>query len=313
MKILVTGATGFIGSALTKNLADNAHQVFRLIRPPAIAHRDDILWNPKEKYIEKSKLSGLNAVIHLAGENIFGLWTNRKKARIYDSRIHGTKLIAQTISNLNPPPQVFICASAVGYYSDTDSDAANEKSPPGNKFLSRLCIDWENAACTPAEKNIRTINLRLSIVLDKTGGALSRMLPLFKCALGAKMGNGSQYLSWITLKDLLRVVDFILKNDSISGPINAASPNPVTNAQFTKILATNLKRPALLKIPAPILKFLLGQFAEEVFLSSIKAAPEKLLNAGFTFEHPDLETAFHQILIKHHSQKLKYKKSSKSE
>jgi len=295
MKILISGSTGFLGSALTKSLQAQRHHVHRLIRPPRIAHKNDILWGPIEGYIEKSKISGFDAVIHLSGENIAARWTNAKKKRIYDSRVNTTKLLAGTLAKLSNPPKVFICASAVGYYGDRDDEILTEQSTSGKGFLAELCRDWEDAATPARNAGIRTVHLRFGMILHPTGGALKKMLPLFKLGLAGALGDGSQYWSWITLEDTIGAIEYILQNFSILGPVNIVSPNPVTNREFTKTLAHILKRPACLPVPKFLLKLTLGQFAQQTLLASTRATPPKLLQADFVYKYPGLQQALRRM------------------
>ena len=291
MKILISGSTGFVGSALTKSLQAEGHHVHRLIRPPRIAHKNDILWNPVEGYIEKSKIAGFDAIIHLSGENIAARWTKAKKKRIYESRIHTTKLLAKTSAQLSTRPKVFLCASAIGYYGERADEILTEESAYGKGFLAELCRDWEEAAEPACNAGIRTVHLRFGIILHPTGGVLKKMLPMFKLGLGGPVGDGSQYWSWITLEDTIGSVEHILQKSSISGPVNIVSPNPVTNKEFTKILAHSLKRPAFLPAPKSILKLALGQFAEQTLLASTRAIPGKMLGTGSIFKYPELKQA----------------------
>jgi uncharacterized protein (TIGR01777 family) len=297
MKILISGSTGFVGSALSKSLQAKKHHIYRLIRSPRIAHKNDILWNPREGYIDKSKITGFDALIHLAGENIAARWTKAKKKRIYESRVHTTKLLALTLAQLTNPPKVFICASAIGYYGDRADEILTEQSTSGKGFLAGLCRDWEEAAEPARNAGIRTVHLRFGIILHPTGGALKKMLPLFKLGLAGPIGNGTQYWSWITLEDTVAAIEHILKNPSITGPVNIVSPNPVTNKEFIKTLAYILKRPAFLPAPKFLLKLALGQFAQQTLIASTRAKPEKLLQTEFYFKHPGLETALRAILI----------------
>lgn len=296
MKVLISGSTGFVGSALTKSLQTREHDVHRLIRPPRIAHKKDILWNPVEGYIEKSKITGFDAVIHLSGENIAARWTKAKKKRIYESRIHTTKLLAKTLAQLSTPPEVFVCASAIGYYGERADEILTEESACGKGFLAELCRDWEDAAEPACNAGIRTVHLRFGIILHPTGGVLKKMLPIFKLGLGGPVGDGTQYWSWITLEDTIDAVEHILNNPSITGTVNIISPNPVTNREFTKTLACFLKRPAFLPAPKSILKFALGQFAQQTLLASTRAIPEKLLGTGFIFKYPELKQALSGIM-----------------
>ena len=296
MKILISGSTGFLGSALAKSLQAGQHQIYRLIRSPRIAHTNDILWNPIEGYIEKSKITDFDAVIHLSGENIAARWTKAKKKRIYESRVNTTKLLARTLAQLSTPPKTFLCASAIGYYGDRADEILTEESACGEGFLADLCRDWEDAAEPARNADIRTVHLRFGMILHPAGGALEKMLPMFKLGLAGPVGSGTQYWSWITLKDTIDAVEHILQNPSITGPVNIVSTNPVTNKEFTKTLAHILKRPAFLPAPKFLLKLTLGQFAEQTLFASSRAKPEKLLQTEFHFEDPNLEPALRAML-----------------
>jgi uncharacterized protein (TIGR01777 family) len=297
MKILISGSSGFVGSALTKSLQTKGYHVHRLIRPPHIAHKNDILWNPVEGYIDKSKITDFEVVIHLSGENIAARWTKAKKKRIYESRVLSTKLLVEALAKLPTSPKVFICASAVGYYGNRADEILTEQSACGEGFLADLCRDWEEAAETASSAGIRTVHLRLGMILHPTGGALKKMLPMFKLGLAGPIGDGTQYWSWITLEDTIGAVEHILQNPSIAGPVNIVSPNPVTNKEFTKTLAHILKRPAFLPAPKLLLKFAFGQFAQQTLLASTRVKPEKLMQTDFHFNHPELKQALCRMMI----------------
>ena len=292
MKILVSGATGFIGSAVAAHLESLGHTVVRLSRR---AGENTVVWEPDAGRIG-SLPDDLDAVVHLAGENIFGLWTTRKKERIYASRVKGTTLLAEHLAAMRVRPGVFVCASAVGYYGDGGETVLTEQSPAGSGFLSRVCREWE-AATQPAQAaGVRVVNLRLGMVLDRRGGALAKMLPAFKMGLGGVLGSGRQWGRWIALADAVRVIAFALTAETPCGPVNAVAPEPVTNRTFTKTLAETLHRPAILPAPAAVLRLLPGKFADETLLSSTRALPEKLLNSGFSFNHSTLREALAALL-----------------
>ncbi len=235
----------------------------------------------------------LSAVIHLAGENIAsGYWTAAKKEAIFNSRVLGTQSLCREIRGCPQPPEVFICASAIGYYGNRGSETLTESSPAGDGFLSQVCKSWESAAHEVSSLGVRVINLRFGIVLSPDGGVLKKMLLPFKLGLGGPIGDGSHYVSWISQEDLLKVVLFCLEHQQLSGAINACSPNPVTNREFALTLASSLNRPAIVKIPAIPLRLALGELADEVLLCSTRAVPEILLSAGYEFVHPLLTQAF---------------------
>ncbi len=296
MRILLSGATGLVGQAWQQSAAHQGHEVLRL-RHGQSDNPEDITWNPESGIDAPERLEGLDAVIHLAGENIAdGRWTAAKKKRIRDSRVQGTQLLAATLAERAQPPGILICASGINYYGSQGDQELNEDAAPGEDFLARVCRDWESA-CQPLYKcGTRIVNLRIAMVLSAEGGALKKMLLPFKLGLGGPIGDGSMYMSWITLEDLVRAINFCLNSTDISGPVNAASPNPVSNREFTKALSKALKRPAFLPAPRPMLKLVLGEMAEALLMPSIRAVPEKLLSAGFAFRHPRLDDALHTLL-----------------
>ena len=288
MKILLSGASGLIGSAWQETASQQGHDVYRLLRSN-LQKPNDILWNPSTGIDKPDLLEGFDAVIHLAGENIAsGRWTDSRKQRIRDSRVIGTRILSATLAEREVPPKDMICASAVGYYGSQGDLELTEDAPPGNTFLAEVCKDWEEACDPLRRKGTRVVNLRIGVVLSSRGGALKKMMPMFKAGLGGVLGDGRMYMSWITLEDAVRVINFCINTDEIAGPVNTVAPNPVTNKEFTKTLGQILKRPAWLPAPAFALKLALGEMAEELLLSSIRAVPEKLKNNGFAFRHLNL-------------------------
>jgi len=291
-RIAITGASGLIGSALVGHLKSEGHTVQRLVRRAPVSP-DEIQWDPKTGFVDISALRGVDAVIHLAGVGVSDKrWTKRFKSEILNSRLLGTTAIANAVAEVKP--QVFISASAIGWYGDSGNRAVVESDSVGNDFLAAVCREWEGAADLAG--NVRTVKLRTGLVLDPTGGALGRMLPLFRIGLGGKLGSGKQWWSWITLHDAIRAITFALEND-ISGPINLTSPNPVTNQEFTSALARAMKRPALFPAPAIALKIALGGFSSEV-LGSKKVMPNALTQAGFQWDYPHITPAL-QALVEH--------------
>ena len=284
-RIAVTGASGLIGSALVGYLKSEGHTVQRLVRRATVAP-DEIRWDPKTGYGDIDALRGVDAVIHLAGVGVGDKrWTKRYKSEILNSRLLGTTAIANAVAEVKP--QVFISASAIGWYGDSGNRAVVESDSVGNDFLAAVCREWEGAADLAGE--VRTVKLRTGLVLDPTGGALGRMLPLFRFGLGGKLGSGKQWWSWITLHDVVRAIVFCLEK-KISGPVNLTSPNPVTNQEFTAALARAMKRPALFPAPAIALRIVLGGFSSEV-LGSKKVMPNALTEAGFKWDYPHISTA----------------------
>ena len=273
MKILISGTSGLIGSALCAYLSEKGHQIFKLKRDQEIS------------------LESFDAVIHLAGESIAGRWNEKKKEEIRNSRIESTKKLGRALSQLKHPPKVFICASAIGFYGDRGDELLTEESTRGKGFLSDVCVDWEAASLN----EIRTANLRFGIVLSPNGGALKQMLVPFKIGLGGPLGSGKQYMSWVALEDVIRAIDFVLHHEELSGPINITAPAPVTNEEFTPALGKALHRPTFLKVPAFAIKWLLGEMGEALLLSSTRAIPKKLLDAHFEFKYPSLQQFLNQI------------------
>jgi uncharacterized protein (TIGR01777 family) len=287
--IVITGASGLIGSQLTAFFESRGHTVQAVTRSKT--NDSDIYWQPRGDEIEANKLEGVDAVIHLAGENLFGLWTESKKEAILESRVQGTDLIARTLAALDDPPEVFVSASAVGYYGDTGDQVVDESSPSGDTFLAQVCKEWEGA-CKPAiAAGIRTVNPRLGVVLTPKGGALKKMLTPFKLGLGGKIGSGEQYMSWIVLDDVVRAIDHLIDHPELDGPVNVTSPNPAPNKVFTKTLGGVLGRPTVFGIPKALVKIGGGKMGEEMLLHGQRAVPGRLNESGFEFGYPKLEAA----------------------
>lgn len=293
MRVLVTGATGLIGSHLVPALQREGHQVVRLGR-----RRDasDFVWDPLRGQMDTGALDGVDAVVHLAGENIGQRWTEERKQRMWRSRVEGARLLADAIASVSSPPRTFISASATGYYGDRGDEALDEDAGPGRGFLAELCQAWEEAAQGAARAGTRVVNPRFGVVMSDKGGALARLLPLFRLGLGGALGDGRQYMSWIDIEDLVSAVLFLLRRDDLSGPVNVTSPNPVTNEEFTRTLARVLGWPAFLRVPAFALKAMMGQMAEEALLAGQRVLPRKLHQAGFAFQYPDLEGSLRHVL-----------------
>ena len=300
MKVLVTGSTGLIGSGLVPLLAAAGHQVTRLVRAPPPPHAEPWLrWDPAAGSIDAAGLerAGFEAVVHLSGENVAaGRWTPERKARIRDSRVLSTRLLSDALAQLSGPPQVLVCASGIGFYGDRGAELLTEDSPPGTGFLADVCRQWEAAAEPAKRRGVRIVHLRTGIALTPAGGALAKMLLPFQLGLGGSFGTGSQYMSWIAFDDLLGAYVYALTTDTLSGPVNAAAPTPVTNLEFTQTLGRVLSRPALLAIPGFVLRLVVGELADEGLLSSQRATPARLLAAGYRFRYPDLEGALRRVL-----------------
>jgi uncharacterized protein (TIGR01777 family) len=297
MKVLVSGSTGLIGSALVRNLSDEGYIVKRLVRPSSGIEGDAILWDPGKGTVDCNGLEGHDAIVHLAGENIAGSsWTPKRKALIRDSRIRGTELLCETLSRLARPPATLVCASAVGFYGNRGDELLREDSPPGEGFLSKVCREWEEATAEIARTTVRVVNLRIGMVLAAGGGALAKMLPAFRAGAGGRIGSGEQYISWIALPDLVGVIRHALSTDSLVGPVNAVTPNPLTNREFTKLLGRILKRPTVAVLPAFAARVLFGEMADELLLASSRVEPAKLLASDFRFRLPEAEGALRFLL-----------------
>ena len=297
MRVLLTGSTGLIGSALHRALIAEGMEVFSLVRRAVSNEANQVFWDPYSRTVEPSRLEHANALIHLSGENVaLGRWTPERKRNIYDSRIKTTSFLGEVLTALKNPPRVWLCASAVGYYGDRGDAAVDESHPMGSGFLAQVCSDWESATRPAIDRGIRVIHLRFGMVLSREGGAMARLLPVFRLGLGGVLGNGKQYMSWVTLDDAVRAMCFLLSHEEVSGAVNVVAPEPVTNREFTKSLAQALHRPAVLPVPALALRMIFGEMADAVLLSSIRALPRKLERAGFAFRSPTLPQAWSALL-----------------
>jgi len=295
MRIAVTGSSGLIGSALTPFLTTGGHEVRRLVRRPPRA-RDELRWDPRGG-VDPSALEGVSAVVHLAGESIGeGRWTRRSKARIKESRVAGTRLLSEGLARMTRPPEVLVCASAIGYYGDRGDETLTENSPAGEGFLAELCRAWEAAALPAREAGIRIVHLRLGVILDPRGGALARMLTPFRLGVGGRVGSGRQWMSWVSLEDAVDAFHHALGRRDMSGVYNVVAPAPVRNAELTRVLARVLGRPALAPVPAFAARLAFGEMAEALLLASARVSPERLEQTGFSFRHPDLEGALRHVL-----------------
>ncbi len=298
MHVLVSGSTGLIGTALLRALRGEGHAVARLVRPGAPSEPGDVLWDPLRAQADAAALEGFDSIVHLAGENIAsGRWTKRRKERLYKSRVDATAFLAELISTLSRPPSTFICASAIGYYGDRDTERLTESSAPGHGFLSDLCRAWEAASLPAAGYRTRVVNLRFGIVLAAHGGALARLLHPFRLGAGGVIGSGKQYVSWVALDDAVAMTRFAMDNPDLQGAVNAVAPQPVTNAEWTKALATVLSRPARLPLPAFLVKTLFGEMGKALLLSSQRAYPKQLMDAGYRFCFPRIEDALRHALL----------------
>jgi uncharacterized protein (TIGR01777 family) len=295
MRIVISGASGFIGRALAKAAEDQGHVVVRLVRR-APERPDEVAWNPDKGEIDARGLAECNAVVHLAGENIAGRWTRAKMLRILDSRMKGTRLLSQSMGRVGSRPNVFISASATGFYGNRAGEALTEQSRPGNGFLAEVCREWESASWPAAQHGLRVVNPRFGMVLSRNGGALAKMLPAFRFGLGAVLGKGHQHMPWVTIDDAVAAIMFIISDETLAGPVNVVAPEIVTNERFSDTLARALHRRALFNVPPFVLRLAFGQMADEVLLSSANVVPQRLIDAGFRFSWPDLEPALDHLL-----------------
>lgn len=296
MRVLISGSSGLIGSALRRSLVDGRHTVVRLVRGPASGDATTVSWDPERQTIDRSGLEGCDAVVHLAGEPLLGRWTADKKRRIADSRVRGTKLIAEALASLTRRPGVLVCASAAGYYGNRGDEMLTEESTPGRGFLAEVVRAWESAADPARQVGIRVVHVRTGLVLARGGGLLKVLLLPFQLGLGGPIGSGRSYWSWIALEDLIAAYRFAIARESVSGAINAAAPNPVTNREFARTLGAVLGRPAVLPVPPVALRFVFGREAADDMLSGFRLQPTRLQAAGFRFQFPDLEPALRHEL-----------------
>ena len=285
-QILISGSRGLVGSELSRHLQQAGHQVTPLVRNQS---QDGVLWNPSNGEVDLEGLEQADVVVHLAGESIAeGRWSAEKKRRIVDSRVEGTELLCRSLAKLQSPPKVLISASAIGYYGNRGDEGCDESSSPGEGFLAETSIAWEEATRPAVECGIRVVNFRIGIVLSPDGGALGKMLLPFRLGLGGKLGPGTQYLSWISLRDLVRAIEFCIQDESLRGPVNGVAPNPATNAEFTRALGTVLRRPTMLPVPAFALRTIMGEMADQMLLAGACVFPKVLEQAGFKFLDPEL-------------------------
>lgn len=297
MRIVVAGSSGLVGKRLTELLSSSGHDVVRLVR--GNASDGQIQWDPSGGELDGAKLEGVDAIVHLGGESIAeGRWNPMKKRRIRDSRVDSTTLLSNTIASLNTKPQVFLCASAIGYYGSRGDEELVESSSGGSDFLAGVCQEWESATEPASAAGTRVVNLRTGVVLDPGGGALSKILTPFKMGAGGIVGNGKQYWSCIALNELTSVIKFCLETSSISGPVNGVCPEPTTNKVFTKTLGSILGRPTIFPLPAFVAKLMLGEMAEALLLASARVVPKKLADANYQFKFADLESSLRDALGK---------------
>ncbi|HYX81793.1 MAG TPA: TIGR01777 family oxidoreductase [Gemmatimonadales bacterium] len=296
MKVAVSGSTGLIGTPLTTALRQRGDDVVPLVRRPVSAGERALAWDPERGTIDRSGLEGMDAVIHLAGENVFGRWSAAKKRRIRDSRVNGTRLVSDTIGALRRPPATLLAASAIGYYGDRGAEPVTEESAPGDDFLAQVSRDWEAATAPAARAGIRVVNMRTGVVLTPDGGALAKMLPPFRLGLGGHVGSGDQYVSWIALDDLIKAMLYLLDNPHMAGPVNLTAPNPVTNRELAKTLGKVLGRPAVVPVPSFALRMAFGAEGAEMLQSGQRVLPARLLATKFEFLFQQIEPALRHLL-----------------
>lgn len=295
----VSGSSGLVGRRLLVRLAREGRPAVRLARGVETAGAGTASWDPARGTIDAAALEGLQAFVHLAGESIAaGRWTARRKARIRDSRVDGTRVVAEALAGLGRPPRALVSASAIGFYGDRGDEPLDERSPAGCGFLPETCAAWEAATEPAREAGIRVVCLRIGIVLDARGGALARMLPPFRLGLGGRIGHGRQYMSWIALDDLVGVILRAIDDARLAGPVNAVAPQPVRNAEFAAALGRVLRRPARLPLPGAVVRLLLGEMGRDLLLAGARVRPARLAESGFAFEHPEIEAALGRLLAR---------------
>jgi uncharacterized protein (TIGR01777 family) len=300
MRIAVTGSSGLIGTALVAALRADGHQVIRLVRDAPVGG-DAVAWDPRAASggLDPRSLDGVTAVVHLAGAGVADRrWTDAYKAQIRDSRVQGTTALVSALTAMATPPGVLLSGSAIGWYGDTGDREVDESAPAGTGFLAGVVRDWEAAAMAGGQAGIRVVTMRSGLVLSPRGGVLARLLPLFRLGLGARLGPGTQILSWVSLSELVAIMRFLLARDDMSGPVNATTPNPVSNREFTAALAAAVHRPAVLAVPVPVLRTVIGGASSEL-LSSARVLPGRLLAAGYQYQHPTIEGALAAELASH--------------
>ena len=290
-RILISGSTGLIGRSLVRRLESSGHEVVRLVRPDTRSDVAGVSWDPSRGVLDPSAVEGFDAVVHLAGENIADRrWSEEQKRRIRDSRVGGTTLLSTTLANLNHPPAVFACASAGGYYGNRGDELLHDNAAPGTDFIASATKEWEEACDPAAQAGIRVVNMRIGVVLTASGGMLKRVLPIFKMGLGGRLGSGSQFFSWITLEDVIESAVWAMEKEELSGGINITSPNPLTNAEFTRALGRAVGRPAVFSVPRFALRIMQGDLSD-VVLSSLRMDPQRMLQSGFEFSQPEIDGA----------------------
>lgn len=296
LRVAISGASGLIGRALAALLSTGGHDVLRLVRREP-REPSEIAWRPEDGTIDRSRLEGLDALVHLAGENVAaGRWTEARRRSIRSSRVEATERLVASLGTLERPPRTFLCASATGYYGPAGADGSTEDAPPGSGFLAGVCRDWEAAARQARDFDARVLSLRFGVVLSAAGGALARMLPVFRAGLGGPLGSGRQGFPWISLDDAISAVLFLLYDDGLTGPVNVVAPAVTSSRELARALGRALRRPSLMPVPAPVLLLVFGQMAREALLAGASVRPARLEAAGFPFRHPRLEVALDHLL-----------------
>ncbi len=303
MRILVSGSTGFLGTALVRALEGQGHSVARLVRPGTsrknVAGAQTVAWDPVADQFDSARAEGADALVHLAGASIAdGRWSAARKELLRTSRIDATRHLIGALAKLQSPPGVIVAASAIGYYGNRGEETLTEQSAPGNEFLAEVCREWEAENSRGAQFGARVVSLRIGIILAAHGGALQKMLLPFKLGAGGRLGSGQQWMSWVTLSEVVSIIQFALVASELSGPVNTVAPNPVRNTEFTRVLAKTLHRPALFPAPAFALRLALGEMADALLLSSAKVIPSKLSDSGYQFLQPELPAALAEIFGK---------------
>lgn len=296
MRILISGASGFIGSAIRPALEPAGHSSFALVRRVPV--ENEVQWEP-EHPLDPQKLHGYDAIIHLAGKSIAGRWTENRKREARASRVEGTRILATAAAESfrqTGTPGIFLAASAIGYYGNRGDEVLTEQSNPGSGFLAEVAQEWESATHPAVEAGVRVVNLRIGVVLAKHGGALQAMLPAFRLGVGGKVGDGRQYMSWIVLEDVVGAFLFALTNEGLHGPVNVVTPNPVRNSEFVQALARVLNRPAIFPLPAFVVRTLFGEMGESLLLASARVQPARLESAGYAFRYPELVAGLRSVL-----------------
>lgn len=295
--VAITGASGLVGSAVRDGLIGDGFRVKSIVRRDPTSYEDEIQWDTRTGFVNPDLLEGLDVVIHLAGESIAeGRWSDAKKARIRESRVRGTRVLAEALAGLDRKPSVLVSASAIGYYGDRGDEILTESSAPGQGFLPEVCEQWEAACESAVAAGIRVVNLRAGMVLSKSGGALAAMMTPFKLGLGGRVGSGRQYWSWVALPDMVGICRHVIATESLSGPVNAVSPNSHTNIEFTRALGKALGRPTIFPLPGFGARIVLGEMADGLLLASARVKPEKLEESGYDFHYPELDAALQAAL-----------------